>query len=192
LLTEAFLAGGATVLAVFVLHRLWLGALPRTVCPDCGEATVGVSHPLSARLDRWVRRRWCSACGWAGWGRNGPVLWPKHGPVSHDSGFRWGADRLSRNHGFRWAGPVPAPKPAAPRQPAHPSGFHWGGEEVGTVTDTVCEQAPALPSGFRFRALEPQPPAPSPAKAHRSGFRWSDGEPTSRAPGASANFRWKS
>ena len=43
MLTQSFLAGGATLLAAFILYRLWLGALPRTVCPECGDATLGAA-----------------------------------------------------------------------------------------------------------------------------------------------------
>ena len=211
MIAQAFLAGGATLVAAFVLYRLWLGALPRTVCPDCGQPTAGVSHPIADHVERWMRRRWCAACGWTGWGRNGPVHWAKKGPVSHTSGFRWGQNRLERDFGFHWGGaPTTAERRRAPR-PAHPSGFHWAGGELETTTASA--QAPAHPSGFRFRdqpesegaALRAHPSgfrwgqdaldaarAEAPAGRPDRPFRWADGEPTRGAPGRTSAFRWKS
>jgi hypothetical protein len=73
-IVQVFVTGAATLVVAVGVYLRWLAALPRTVCPSCGESTTAVSHPFRAYLDRWVRRRWCPACGWEGWGRNGPVL----------------------------------------------------------------------------------------------------------------------
>lgn len=46
-----------------------LGFLPRRLsCPRCRARTDAVQSPLAAQV-RWVQRRWCSDCGWAGWSR---------------------------------------------------------------------------------------------------------------------------
>ena len=162
-----FLAGGTTLVVALVLQHLWQALPPRSVCPCCRAQTEAVSHALSAHTDRWVRRRWCSACGWEGWGRNGPVLWRRRGPVSHGSGFRWGPDRLEMDFGFRWAAhPAPEAEPfTLVAAPAHPSGFRWAG-----------------------RVEEPLLTA-----AHPSGFLWADdSRPDRRTPQAAGSFQWKS
>lgn len=167
MLALAFLAGSSTLLAAFLAYRLWLAALPRSVCPECGDATLGVSHALSARTDRWVRRRWCPGCGWAGWGRNGPVHWRDMDPISHESGFRWGPERIRPDFGFEWNRLQSSD--AGPPTPAHPSGFRWGVDPSGVADGdmTTSTSTPAHPSGFRFRDISPA------AAPHRSTpFRW--------------------
>jgi hypothetical protein len=114
------LAGGATLLATILLYDAWLHALPRSVCPRCGQATLAVSSPATGLLDRWVRQRWCGGCQWSGWGRNGPVHWTERGPVADGSGFRWGDERLGADLGFHWATERIAVSAAN-----HPSGFRW-------------------------------------------------------------------
>jgi hypothetical protein len=186
-ITQAFLAGGATLVALVVVRGLWLAALPRSVCPQCGQATAGVSHPLSARTDRWMRRRWCAACGWKGWGRNGPVYWRSRGPVSHTSGFRWGQERLEPDFGFRWAGPPEGP-PAPPLDPAHPSGFRWADDAEDTAT--ACAQTAGHPSGFRW-AGEPAGTAAAAAGPEPAGFQWRGPRPTRSSGQPAIPFRWK-
>ena len=144
----AFLVGAATLVVVVGLYLRWLATLPRTVCPSCGEATTSVSHPFWVGAERWVRRRWCTACGWQGWGRNGPVLWPERGPVSHRSGFRWGPERLPVDFGFRFRPPLETGTITGP--PAHPSGFRWAVREP--ASGSVPSVGPAHPSGFRWSA----------------------------------------
>lgn len=180
-----FLTGGSALVAAVLLRRLWLATLPRSVCPECGEPTASLTHPLSSRTDRWIRRRWCADCGWTGWGRNGPVLWPKDGPIAHDSGFRWGEERLQPDFGFRWAAAPAAPGPRVAPTPrdAHPSGFRW----AGTLPETLTAAADAdHPSGFRFRPADEEE-ADTAGGDHPSGFRWGAAPVRS-----SADFRWKS
>jgi len=132
-----FLLGGATLVLAILVYGAWLGSLPRSVCPQCGEATVPISSPLTSALDRWVRRRWCSACAWTGWGRNGPMLSRERGPVADGSGFRWGEERLGADLGFVWG-----EEERARRAANHPSGFRWRGN------------GPAQPAGpARARAV---------------------------------------
>ena len=121
MLIVAVLAGGATVVLAVVVYGAWLQALPRSVCPRCGEATLPVSSPATSLVRRWVLRRWCGACSWSGWGRNGPVHWRERGPVADGSGFRWGEDRVGADLGFRWG--EPDRQEALPG--SHPSGFRW-------------------------------------------------------------------
>jgi hypothetical protein len=200
----AFVTGGATLVVAVALRRFWLAALPRSVCPTCGEATASVSHPLLALTERWLRRRWCAACGWEGWGRNGPVLWRHRGPISHESGFRWGPHRLASDFGFRWAAqPVTTTQSDAP---AHPSGFRWGGvDQEPALTSAhpsgfrwgARDEEPAVtsphPSGFRWAAIDAATDAePAIAAAHPSGFRWGTMERQQRRPSRPvAPFRWK-
>jgi hypothetical protein len=180
-IAQAFVAGAATLVVVVALYRRWLAALPRTVCPSCGEATTGVSHPLWAHLEKWVRRRWCAACGWEGWGRNGPMLSPGR-LISHQSGFRWGPERLEADFGFRFRASLDAVvDPAATR--AHPSGFRWAGTSE-MVTDATGPAA--HPAGFRFRSTAEDPGL---GTAHPSGFRWAGAR--DRVPGAPPSFRWR-
>jgi hypothetical protein len=119
-----FLLGGATLVLAILVYGAWLGSLPKSVCPQCGEATVPISSRLTSALDRWVRRRWCSACAWTGWGRNGPMLSRERGPVADGSGFRWGEDRLPVDLGFVWRADERARRAAN-----HPSGFRWRGTD---------------------------------------------------------------
>ncbi|MSR35627.1 MAG: hypothetical protein EXR95_03135 [Gemmatimonadetes bacterium] len=184
MITQAFLAGGATLVAAVVVHALWLAALPRSVYPQCGQATAGVSHLLSARTDRWMRRRWCTGCGWKGWGRNGPVHWRRRGPVSDGSGFRWGQDRLQPDFGFRWAGRSEAPSAASgpPVDPAHPSGFRWADDPEDTAT--ACAQSTDHPSGFRWAGAPVE-------SAEPAGFQWRGPRPGRPPVPAAAPFRWK-
>lgn len=142
-----FLTGGAALVASVVLRSLWLGALPRTVCPSCREATSSVRFGPRG-LDRWLRRRWCAACGWSGWGRNGPVH-DRTRPRAHDSGFHWGADRMEPDLGFRWGGTTTTSSAAdhpsgfrfrsddeqAPPGPPEPPGFRWGTNPVDPIND---------------------------------------------------------
>ena len=159
----SFVAGGATLVVSLLCFRLWLGALPRSVCPSCGQATVSVTHALSAVTDAWIRRRWCAGCNWAGWGRHGPVLWRRNGPVAYVSGFRWGEDHLPADFGFRWA-----ERAAAERvTPAHPSGFQWADRPGATPTGT---ENTAHRSGFRFQGSHCEVAT---TEDHPSGFRWS-------------------
>jgi hypothetical protein len=181
MITEALLAGGATLVVAVGLYQRWLSTLPRSVCPCCGEQTTAVSHPLWAHAERWVRRRWCTACGWKGWGRNGPMLWPGKEPVSHRSGFRWGPERLESDFGFRWADRPDADAP--PASPAHPSGFRWASLPGAPTTDAGPV---AHPAGFRFRQGAD---AASEDAAHPSGFRWAGSRPGPTS--ATASFRWR-
>ena len=175
------IAGGATLVASGLVFRLWLGMLPRSVCPECGELTILVSHALSSGVGRWLSRRWCAACDWAGWGRRGPVLWRKKGPVADGSGFRWGQDRLQLNFGFRWKARPSAERPARVH---HPSGFRFTEDPVYTLTTAETPESSAHPSGFRFRGA-PSPPQ-APAGDHPTGFSWGVSK-TEQA----AHFRWK-
>jgi hypothetical protein len=198
-IAQAFVAGGATLVVALVLFQLWVKTPPRSVCPCCGEPTAAVTHPLLALAARWVRLRWCVACGWRGWGRNGPVLSRSRGPVSDGSGFRWGPERLAMDFGFRWAERPMATggieNGTSASVPAHPSGFRWA--SATDATDTL--------SAFRFRAPTEDDGAPA---AHPSGFRWAEApserpvalaaatgrrrwSSRARAPGAQS-FRWKS
>lgn len=168
-----FLAGGAALLAAVMLRSLWLAALPRTICPACREATSSVRYGPAA-LAPWIRRRWCTACGWSGWGRNGPVHRPDR-PLAHDSGFHWGDDRMEPDFGFRWAEREPGGDESRP----HPSGFRWATEDGATATAGAGADHP---SGFRFRAgqeEEAQPETP--------GFRWG-----TTLVDPMNDFRWKS
>ena len=173
-------AGGATLLASGLVFRLWLGMLPRTVCPECGEPTLLVSHALSSGVGRWLSRRWCAACNWAGWGRRGPVLWRRKGPVADGSGFRWGQDRLQPNFGFRWRA---RPSPARPARVHHSSGFHFAEDPADTLTATAAAETAAHPSGFRFR----ETPSPAmPADDRPKGFSWGVNKTKQ-----GTSFRWK-
>ena len=149
--------GTATLVVAIIASRIWLRALPRTVCPACRAPTVPVRHPLSAPAARWLVRRWCAGCRWEGWGRNGPLHWERQGPLSHRSG-RWGPDRLEADFGFRWGhGAVLEPADAA----AHPSGFRWR-----RATADEVEAAAAHPSGFRWGDR------PAGAGHGAAAFRW--------------------
>jgi len=183
-IAEAFVAGGATLVVAVVLFQLWLKTPPRSVCPCCGEPTATVTHPLLALAARWVRLRWCAACGWQGWGRNGPVLSRRRGPVSDGSGFRWGPERLATDFGFRWAGHAETAGPAAP---AHPSGFRWA--SALDTPETGCAETAPRRSAFRFRAPADELVATA---AHPSGFRWA-GSAGASDPSAQPvpAFRWK-
>ena len=153
----------------------WLALLPRSVCPSCGGATQAVTlGRLGRPLERLVRRRWCPSCRWTGFGRNGPVLWERKGPVAHDSGFRWGATDLPPDMGFRWGsaeeeeeGRDPAPSGARtlpatpPPPPSHPSGFRWA--RNGSAPEMIQARGP----GGQVRRLVPL------RHAERTvGFRW--------------------
>ena len=174
------LAGGATLVASGLVFRLWLRMLPRSVCPECGEPTILVSHALSNVVGRWLNRRWCAACDWAGWGRKGPVLWRRKGPVADGSGFRWGQDRLQPNSGFRWR---ERPFRALPARVHHPSGFSFAEAPADTMTTAQAAHAPAHPSGFRFR----EAPSPAmPAGDHPKGFSWGVNKAKQ-----GTSFRWK-
>ena len=179
-----FLAGGLTMVGGIVVFRLWLGMLPRSICPQCGQHTVAVGHPISRTVGRWVSRRWCSAYEWTGWGRKGPVRWRRRGPVADGSGFRWGEDRLQPDMGFQWQHrerSTSADRPASPK-PLHPSGFHFADEGAETSTDA---EAPMHPSGFCFRETAPAEPAEA---DHPSGFSWGAGDAPNLRPG----FNWGS
>ena len=189
-----FLAGGLTLVASIAVFRLWLGMLPRSVCPECGQHTVGIRHPLARTVGRWVSRRWCSACEWTGWGRKGPVLWRRRGPVADGSGFRWGEDRLQPDMGFQWKNlerRATADRRQSPK-PLHPSGFHFADSQGETETD-----ASVPPTGFRFRETGPGEPLEA---DHPSGFAWGAGarppKPRGavgpdRGPAGGPGFRWK-
>jgi hypothetical protein len=178
-----FLAGALTLVGSVVVFRLWLGMLPRTVCPDCGQDTLVVDHPLARAIGRWVSRRWCAACQWSGWGRKGPVLWRRRGPVADGSGFRWGERRLQADFGFQWKGEERR-SGRERRTPGHPSGFHFA-DEASAATETESE-APSHPSGFRFREPESQQPR---AADHPSGVSWGDESATSE-PAPKSSFSW--
>jgi hypothetical protein len=179
-----FLVGAQTLVASVVVFRLWLGMLPRTVCPDCGQDTLAVGHPMARAVGRWVSRRWCAACQWAGWGRKGPVLWRRKGPVADGSGFRWGEDRLQPDFGFQWKGDErrSGQERRTPKS-QHPSGFHFADEETATETDS---ESPSHPSGFRFRQTEAEQARPA---DHPSGFSWGDESSTSE-PAPKSSFNW--
>jgi hypothetical protein len=143
----------------------------RTRCPECGKATLPV-QPEAWLLKRIpdVRLRWCRACNWQGWGRNGAEWVPGH-PAAHDSGFHWGDDRFPEDFGFRFARQPEQEAPAAP--PDHPSGFRFSAppEKPGK----------AHPSGFAWSGSGPTDDgADAPA-----GFQWG---PTGSEGGA--RFAW--
>lgn len=163
-----FLAGGATLVAAVVVFRLWLGMMPRSICPQCGQPTLAVGHALSGAVKRWLTRRWCAACQWVGWGRTGPVLWRRRGPVADGSGFRWGEDRLQPDFGFQWKNRRSGQDRRHTRAD-HPSGFRFAG---AGQTETGSD-APADPSGFRFRAAASD--AETARRDHPSGFSWAAG-----------------
>ncbi len=136
-------AGILTLAAAVAAGALWLSMPPRSICPECGRPTEPVAMGALGRpLERLVRRRWCTACLWTGYGRNGPVLWARKGPVAHDSGFRWGEDLLPPDMGFRWGAPGSTPEVLAARnEEGHVRriitlrhaeravGFRWGGRQ---------------------------------------------------------------
>ena len=94
--------------------------------------------------------------------------------MAHGSGFRWGADRLPEDFGFRFAPSLDeaeAPVPAEP--PAHPSGFTWADHDEGQApvgtdaapTAGVFRWANPLDAPvFVWRAPADRPPV----------FRWKD------------------
>ena len=200
MIAQLLVAGGATLVVALALFQLWLKTPPRSVCPRCGDPTTAVTHALLATVERWVRLRWCSACGWRGWGRNGPVLSRRLGPVSDGSGFRWGPERLPMDFGFRWAEQPAAsaaigdPPAESPSQPAHPSGFRWAC--ASDASETACVEATSELAVFRFRA----PTGEVAAAAHPSGFRWGatsgpsaldePGEPPRWSHRSGPTFRW--
>lgn len=201
MIPTVFLGVLALVVAV-VPAALWRRLPPRAVCPSCGEATEGVVLAAPLRfLQHLLRRRWCPACRWTGFGRNGPVLSARRGPVAHDSGFQWNALDLPPDMGFQWGSAendVPGPAPIHPpgflwgggpddRSP-RPGGFRWGGERGGGSTG---ESAPHA-FGSR-RSGEAEKHEDSAAPPHPSGFRWARADlPASRPPvGQPApGFRW--
>lgn len=163
-------AGLATLGAAAGLSAFWTRRLPRSVCPSCGGGTEGVTLGSFARpLERLVRRRWCPACGWSGFGRRGPVLWARKGPVAHDSGFRWSGRPGAPAAGFRWAEPG---EEAASERPAQLSGFRWG--EEGSTPAVIQARGPEgeVRRLVRLRHAE-----------RTVGFRWGRGGPGRREPG---------
>lgn len=180
------LTGLLTALAVVVTVLVQRTTPSHSRCPACSGVTSAVAPAgrawiLAARKLTW---RWCTGCGWEGAGRKGPGL-RGGGPVSHDSGFHWGHDRMPADFGFQWsADPTPRRPPSGfqwnadstPRQP--PSGFQWAS------TSTPPEVEAAHPSGFTFASSPHRVPAAIPRP---SEFRF-------RADGTSADpasaFRW--
>ena len=163
-LTLPILSGFAVAAFIVGTAAAYQRAPTRSRCPRCGRRTRGVvPGPWPAAASRWLIWRWCPACSWEGPGRTGPERSPGR-PAAHESGFRWGADRVGRNLGFEWRAPDLDVEDTLPRLPAHPSGFHWG--------------EPHLDDEVRPVAATRVPPA------HPSGFRWN---PVSRAP----VFEWK-
>lgn len=168
------LLAGLVTLAVSVgAAAFWLALPPRAVCPSCRGATEGVAlGPLGRPVKRLVRRRWCPSCRWAGFGRNGPVLWARKGPVAHGSGFRWNSTDLPPDMGFTWRSREDAPTGASPRRegaappaaaapPPHPSGFRWGAD--GSTPEVIQARGP----DGQVRRLVPL------RHAERAvGFRW--------------------
>ena len=183
-MTSTLLIGTLAAFVATTLAAALRRAPTHTRCPACGEATVAV-QPEAWLLNRMpdVLLRWCQACSWEGWGRNGAEWIPGH-PAAHDSGFYWGEERFPEDFGFRFAGRRPNATPSAPprhpsgfrfsapppaRQTAHPSGFTFGTGENGGSTGA------GEPAGFRWA------PLPSPS-GKRSGRR------QARPPAA---FAWK-
>ena len=114
------------ILVVFVAATLAVAARRAPThrsCPQCGTATLAVrgsGWAWRSLLGAWLR--WCPACSWEGWGRRGPEWTPGH-PISHDSGFFWGAARSFQGPAFRFR-----ESPSRSRAPAAPQAFRWGPE----------------------------------------------------------------
>ncbi|HKJ00989.1 MAG TPA: hypothetical protein VJ997_01005, partial [Longimicrobiales bacterium] len=131
------------VLVAFVATTLAAAlrrAPTRAQCPACGAATAAVQPPpwLLKRMPD-VRLRWCHACSWQGWGRDGAEWVPGH-PAAHRTGFHWGEDRVPEDLGFRFADQTPPEVPAEP--PHHPSGFRF--------SPPPAQPPKAHPSGFAW------------------------------------------
>ena len=120
-------------------------------------------------------------------GRQGAEAIPGK-PMAHDSGFRWGTDRLPEDFGFRFAPSAEEGAVAPADPPAHPSGFRFAATPA---------PAKAHPSGFTWadRAPDRGTAKTRPALTPQA-FRWADRTeapvfvwraPADRAPA----FRWK-
>lgn len=192
-MTSTLVAG---LLAAFVATTLAaaLGRAPtRKQCPACGGPTSTIRpHAWVEKRVPGARLRWCPACAWQGWGRHGPELKPGH-PVSHDSGFNWGDDRMEEDFGFRFNAPSAEAAPVEPphhasgfrfsappiqdRPAAHPSGFSWSEGEEPDTTD-----APAPPAGFQWA---------DPQSAPAARFAWRRRDRTDTAAESPKGFGWK-
>lgn len=200
-MTSTLLIG---IIAAFVATTLAAAlrrAPTRARCPQCGEATVSV-QPEAWLLKRMpdLRMRWCQACSWQGWGRNGVEWIPGH-PAAHDSGFHWGDERFPEDWGFRFARQEPAETAAEPPHhpsgfrfsapprtgpaAAHPSGFSWadgqGNSQETSANGRPGPGRPGEPPGFRWAA--------SPPSEGRARFEW--GRRVGQQGPPPKGFSWK-
>ena len=125
----------------------------RTFCPDCEANTAPYVGPALLRRVPGVSWRWCAACGWQGFGRQGPD-WVPGRLISHDSGFHWGEERLPQDFGFKWRD---APRRRAEEDEAvHPSGFRF----VGGGNDSPGDPRPNEADVHGSQARHPARPHP--------------------------------
>lgn len=172
-MTPALLIGGVTALLAALAAWAWHRLPTRRRCPRCDGPTARVAAPRVLAVGEGLAgRRWCMRCGWEGLGREGPE-WTPGKPAAHDSGFRWGEERLPRDFGFHWAGgggrADPGPERRDRTSEAHVPDEVGSAPSTGRGDDRATRLRPGR-GGFRWRI-----PAAGPRWPGRWRFRWKDG-----------------